>query len=565
MNGEETASYTYQYDALGNIKSKPDTGHQSYTYGQGITTDNAGPHAIKTLDGRTFEYDASGNLKNDGERELRWKTFQKPSMLRKGTATIWLEYGAGNNRTRRRQGNFNTWYLDGGPDVQIERLTHNNNTDVTTKYHYMANGQVVAIDTATDTDTQSHYLHTDRLGSASVLTDSNRAMVEQMSYDIWGQVRNLNDGEVLVLKSQYHTKGYTGHEMLSDVDLVHMNGRVYDPILGRFMSADPFVQFAFNSQSYNRYSYVLNNPLGATDPSGYMSEEVDSGWSWGESRLNPKNWNIGGGTDPNIGNDSGLDGGSSSDLGIAEAKGIEKVYEFIYNATGYAPSDEVVNVAASIGDNLTADLTAEVREYLGVDNIDTNSPEFIAAATAMTIGTGPKGLAQAAAKKIAAAAKKKFTKAGGCSFDGSMEVLTDEGYVAIAELPIGKTTVLAIDELTGEYHLRPVLHHLWNAYGHTVYIDMQGTQSMVRQTIVSNQIHPFFVKRAGYVSPLLMPVGSHAEQHVYAGPIEDGHWIQAADLRVGDLLLSSDGDWVEVTGLRVTDTTTRYLIFISLD
>ena len=49
-----------------------------------------------------------------------------------------------------------------------------------------------------------------------------------------------------------------------------MNGRVYDPVLGRFLSADPFVGDAGDSQEYNRYSYVNNNPLGYTDPSGYF-------------------------------------------------------------------------------------------------------------------------------------------------------------------------------------------------------------------------------------------------------------------------------------------------------
>jgi hypothetical protein len=48
-----------------------------------------------------------------------------------------------------------------------------------------------------------------------------------------------------------------------------MNGRVYDPVLGRFLQADPFVQAPYDLQSYNRYSYVMNNPLGLTDPSGF--------------------------------------------------------------------------------------------------------------------------------------------------------------------------------------------------------------------------------------------------------------------------------------------------------
>ncbi|MEZ5897861.1 MAG: RHS repeat-associated core domain-containing protein [Hyphomicrobiaceae bacterium] len=65
-------------------------------------------------------------------------------------------------------------------------------------------------------------------------------------------------------------RGYTGHTMLDNLGLVHMNGRVYDPAIGRFLSADPYVQFPLDTQSWNRYSYVVNNPLSFTDPSGYF-------------------------------------------------------------------------------------------------------------------------------------------------------------------------------------------------------------------------------------------------------------------------------------------------------
>ncbi len=62
--------------------------------------------------------------------------------------------------------------------------------------------------------------------------------------------------------------GYTGHEMLPEFGIINMNGRLYDPVLGRFFSPDPYVQFVGSPQSYNRYSYCLNNPLKYTDPSG---------------------------------------------------------------------------------------------------------------------------------------------------------------------------------------------------------------------------------------------------------------------------------------------------------
>ncbi|WP_371196337.1 RHS repeat domain-containing protein [Glaciecola sp. SC05] len=55
------------------------------------------------------------------------------------------------------------------------------------------------------------------------------------------------------------------------VQIIHMNGRIYDPTLGRFLQADPFIQAPNDSQSFNRYSYVLDNPMTMTDPSGYIS------------------------------------------------------------------------------------------------------------------------------------------------------------------------------------------------------------------------------------------------------------------------------------------------------
>jgi RHS repeat-associated protein len=58
--------------------------------------------------------------------------------------------------------------------------------------------------------------------------------------------------------------------MVDGVGIIHMNGRIYDPKLGRFLQADPFIQAPYDTQSLNRYSYVRNNPLNATDPSGYF-------------------------------------------------------------------------------------------------------------------------------------------------------------------------------------------------------------------------------------------------------------------------------------------------------
>jgi RHS repeat-associated protein len=72
-------------------------------------------------------------------------------------------------------------------------------------------------------------------------------------------------------------RGFTGHEHLDDTYLIHMNGRVYDYRLGRFLSVDPIISNPANSQSINPYSYIGNNPLSGVDPTGYMSLSATDG------------------------------------------------------------------------------------------------------------------------------------------------------------------------------------------------------------------------------------------------------------------------------------------------
>jgi RHS repeat-associated protein len=68
-------------------------------------------------------------------------------------------------------------------------------------------------------------------------------------------------------------RGYTDHTMLDNLGLVHMNGRVFDPAIGRFMSADPFIDCFMDTQGWNRYSYVKNMPMSRVDPTGYWGED----------------------------------------------------------------------------------------------------------------------------------------------------------------------------------------------------------------------------------------------------------------------------------------------------
>ncbi len=83
---------------------------------------------------------------------------------------------------------------------------------------------------------------------------------------------DLSQNTISTLKN-YTDRGYTDQEQLDNLSLVDMNGRVYDPTTGRFISADPTVPAPLYSQSFNRYSYVYNSPLEFTDPSGFGAKD----------------------------------------------------------------------------------------------------------------------------------------------------------------------------------------------------------------------------------------------------------------------------------------------------
>jgi RHS repeat-associated protein len=116
-----------------------------------------------------------------------------------------------------------------------------------------------------------YYLQIDYQSSLVAVYNSNGTLNKQFSYDPWGRRRSLaNWSDYTVTSETLFTQGNKGHEHLNKVGLINMNGRLYDPLNGRMLSPDNFVQSPNNSQSFNRYSYCLNNPMKYTDPSGEL-------------------------------------------------------------------------------------------------------------------------------------------------------------------------------------------------------------------------------------------------------------------------------------------------------
>jgi RHS repeat-associated protein len=125
-------------------------------------------------------------------------------------------------------------------------------------------------------------LHRDYLGSIVAISNQAGVVVEKRHFEAWGSLKNLEQNGVVVNvtgSNIYNVnllldRGYTGHEHLLKTGLIHMNGRLYDPAMHRFLQPDNYVQDPSNTQNYNRYGYVLNNPLKYTDPSGEIANFV---------------------------------------------------------------------------------------------------------------------------------------------------------------------------------------------------------------------------------------------------------------------------------------------------
>lgn len=246
------------YDGTGNITSKYDAGVYSYhgtRYNQALTATNSSGHI------------------NPVQQDVNYNLFDKATYIQEDIHSADIFYGPDQNRYKTvfstNSAVTNTRYYLSGMERNIDAA------NVVTDVNYVESPTgLCAIQVSPSNGASSiYYTYTDFQGSIVAATDVSGNVIATQSFDAWGRRRDPLTHSYTSITSvpTWLTRGYTGHEHLPQFTLINMNGRMYDPVLGRMLSVDPVLADATNSQDYNKYTYARNNPLKYSDPSGNVA------------------------------------------------------------------------------------------------------------------------------------------------------------------------------------------------------------------------------------------------------------------------------------------------------
>jgi len=344
LNGSVNPTNSTSYNSGGNIGSKTDVGG-TYNYA------GAQPHAVSAIE------NPSSNIPTV-QQTITYTPFNKADkiFLDPNSSTPYsLQFSYGPQQTRKKSVLTNT-QLGTTPrtviyDGDYEKITVPNHVY---EVHYInsPDGLVAIFVKDNGAPDQIYYVHTDHLGSIMSLYDETGTKVYEQSFDAWGNKRDPADWASAPNPAfpapDWLIRGYTGHEHHQEFGLINMNGRMYDPLLGRMLSPDNNVQAPESSDGYNRYSYCFNNPLKFTDPTG-MTSSINGGGDDGDTHHGGSGGSDNGFMGMNWQSDhGGGDGGANYFGGFQEASGAANgnfggafgtgPTSFYYNGIGWGKS-----------------------------------------------------------------------------------------------------------------------------------------------------------------------------------------------------------------------------------
>ncbi len=255
--GQINSSLSMTYDKWGNILTKSDLG--TYHYNKDV------PTLLERID----FINKDCNLPSS-KYAYEYTSFNKISKITGDSVRLEITYGADNQRLTQKlfvhnllretrtyvASDFEVLVVN---NLETKRMSISGTTGTSVIYEI----------TGTQAGKYS-YLHRDDQSTVVVITNDLGEIQYTFKYDVWGK-RLITQQTENVYGKTY--RGYTGHEHIDILELINMNGRIYDPVMARFISPDPYIQDNSNFQNFNRYSYVYNNPVSYIDPSGYFVDK----------------------------------------------------------------------------------------------------------------------------------------------------------------------------------------------------------------------------------------------------------------------------------------------------
>ena len=247
------------YASNGNITQMPGMGSMQYNH-----ADRPYQVTMLTPDGNTVPLRS---------QTVAYNSIQRPDEISENGIKASLTYNADGDRIKM--------IVDSGGSTLLTRYYFDNKYEIDGVKANAAqrlfiggdaySAPAVYVKEENSSEWKIYYICRDYLGSITHVANADGTLKQELSYDAWGRLRNPETQVAYAPDTEpalFLGRGYTGHEHLPQFGLINMNARLYDPVLGRFLSPDPYVQMPDFTQSFNRYSYCLNNPLVYVDGDG---------------------------------------------------------------------------------------------------------------------------------------------------------------------------------------------------------------------------------------------------------------------------------------------------------
>lgn len=265
-------SSSYYYDNRNNLRFKSDAGDMQFNQANQLTK-----RISPSGESYSYNYDANGNQLSGDGRNIAWTSFNKASRITQNGLSAEFLYDENHTRALRKEGDSVTYYVTANFE-QTETIE--NGKTITKNKHTISNGYETAVvyeKTLIQGKKQADkvsYLHRDAQGTATLITSGNGEIVQRRVTKPFGGDLPEVGNQTAADYNNSANKGYTGHEHLPNFGLINMNARLYDPLTGRFLSADSVIPDPTMAAAYNRYAYVYNNPTRYVDPTGHWVQFV---------------------------------------------------------------------------------------------------------------------------------------------------------------------------------------------------------------------------------------------------------------------------------------------------